>query len=92
MLVCLQGDTRHGKNKLFQMFVKVSRIRPRLLDLSMKRLFAVIRFVITVHSQVSKKMSYTHYIQSNLITLILGKTTANKSELFQKYDMKYDII
>lgn len=91
MLVCLQGDPRHGKNKLFQMFVKVSRIHPRLVDLSMKRLLAVIQFVITVHFQVSKKMNYTHYIQSNLITSILGKTTATKCELFQKY-MKYDII
>lgn len=78
---------RHGENKLFQTSVKVSRICPRLVDLSMVRPLSVNPFVIIVHSQLCKSMSHTHYwrIQPNLLTSILGKNTAIKPELFQKY-------
>jgi len=53
----------------------------------MLRLLSVNPFIINAHAQLSNSSSYTHYwrIQSNLLTSVLGKNTAAKPELFQKY-------
>lgn len=73
-----------GKTNLYK-HLSSEQSMSRLMDLGMVRLLSVNPSVITVHSQLRRSMSHTHYwgIRSNFFTL--GKSTPTETELFQKY-------
>lgn len=91
MLMSSQCEEVRGK-QAFPNICQSEQNMSRLMDLGMVRLLSVNPSVITVHSQVCRSMSHTHYwgIQSNLFTSTLEKNKPTETDLFQKCTVHCD--